>query len=271
MKLIVSDMDGTLVPDGSPVIDPACIDIMKRVRDRGHIFVVASGRQYHSIENVLSEVARTGDFYAIAEGGALIFKNGTLLSKEVIAPKLVDEMLLDIRRLKEKGCDVMVSSVSQAYCPHKDSELYRWMTGSYRYEIEATGGFDRLPREDVLKISIYHPFDCEGVCREWFYQKWHDRMMLCSAGDWWVDCTLPSSTKGASLVKLQKLLGIDREDTICFGDNINDIPMFEAAGISCAVGNARDLTKQAADRVIGSYKELGVLKELERMMAAGEL
>lgn len=45
IKLIVSDVDGTLVPDGSPDLDPEVFDIILKLREKGMQFVVASGRR----------------------------------------------------------------------------------------------------------------------------------------------------------------------------------------------------------------------------------
>lgn len=48
IKLIVSDVDGTLVPDGSPDLDPEVFDIILKLREKGMQFVVASGRPWAS-------------------------------------------------------------------------------------------------------------------------------------------------------------------------------------------------------------------------------
>lgn len=58
-------------------------------------------------------------------------------------------------------------------------------------------------------------------------------------------------------------MGISREETIAFGDNINDIAMLEYAGKGYAVDTARKETKEAADEIIPGYAEDGVLKVLK--------
>ena len=52
IKLIASDVDGTLVSDGGGKLDKRIVDMIKAVHDKGIHFVVASGRQWVSIENV---------------------------------------------------------------------------------------------------------------------------------------------------------------------------------------------------------------------------
>ena len=46
IKLVASDVDGTLVPDGTFEIDPEIYDVIKKLKEKGITFVAASGRQY---------------------------------------------------------------------------------------------------------------------------------------------------------------------------------------------------------------------------------
>ena len=52
------------------------------------------------------------------------------------------------------------------------------------------------------------------------------------------------------------------EKVVAFGDNLNDLPMFEAADVRIAVGNAREELKAAADAVIGTNAEDGAARWL---------
>ena len=67
---------------------------------------------------------------------------------------------------------------------------------------------------------------------------------------------LPKGTsKGALLLKLADLLGVDRKKTIAVGDYNNDISMIECAGVGIAVSNARKCVKAVADRITVSNEE----------------
>lgn len=56
-------------------------------------------------------------------------------------------------------------------------------------------------------------------------------------------------SKGAALLELAELLGIDRNKTIGIGDNYNDIELIENAGIGIAVANAVPAAREAADYI----------------------
>ena len=51
IKLIVSDVDGTLVQDGSPSVNPQVFDTILKLREKGIQFVIASGRPWASVEH----------------------------------------------------------------------------------------------------------------------------------------------------------------------------------------------------------------------------
>ena len=57
IKLVASDVDGTLVPDGTFEINPEIYDVIKKLKEKGITFVAASGRQYASLKKLFAPVA----------------------------------------------------------------------------------------------------------------------------------------------------------------------------------------------------------------------
>ena len=72
--------------------------------------------------------------------------------------------------------------------------------------------------------------------------------------------------KGRALLELCAQLGIAPEDTVAFGDGLNDADMLEAAGYGAAMENAADAVKQKADAVIENNNDAGVGKEIFRLL-----
>ena len=60
--------------------------------------------------------------------------------------------------------------------------------------------------------------------------------------------------------------GINKEEVIAFGDSLNDLPMFEEAGISVAMENGDLLVKEKADYVTSSNAEDGIAKAIEKFV-----
>ena len=65
-------------------------------------------------------------------------------------------------------------------------------------------------------------------------------------------------SKGSAIEKLLEILKIDKKDSICFGDYINDLDMFDTCGYKVAMENACDEIKEKADYVTFSNNDNGV-------------
>ena len=72
--------------------------------------------------------------------------------------------------------------------------------------------------------------------------------------------------KGQGIRDICKVLGIDPDEVISFGDAANDIPMLQEAGMGVAMGNAAEAVKAAADMVTLSNNEDGIAAALEKLL-----
>ena len=86
------------------------------------------------------------------------------------------------------------------------------------------------------------------------------------AGEWWLDCVMPGVNKGTALQKIMDYLGIVPEEVLATGDNPNDLEMIQLAGTGLAVATAHPKVKEAADGIIPSYTEDGVLQEWKKLL-----
>ena len=66
--------------------------------------------------------------------------------------------------------------------------------------------------------------------------------------------------KGSGVKQVCAAIGVDPADSICFGESLNDLPMFGAAGFSVCMGNGGDAAKQSADAVCDSVEAGGLAK-----------
>ncbi len=264
VKLIVSDIDGTLVPDGSGegIINPEYFDMIRSLKKRGITFVACSGRQYASMYRVFRPVA--DDIYLICEGGGFV-SNGRRdnLHSVPLPPETVREIIQDAKKIPQ--LDIMVAGIRQSYCRSQDSELYRWVVNDYGFDMTAVGDLEKGVDDEVLKVSLYHRNAAEALTSEWFRPKWEKRVKAVLAGIQWLDMVSFESGKGTALDFLQKHLKIEKDETIVFGDNENDIEMFSYAGKAFAVGNAREQVRNAADEVCPPMEQDGVLQVLKNI------
>lgn len=82
-------------------------------------------------------------------------------------------------------------------------------------------------------------------------------------------CTNPNASKGNAMAGLCKYLGIDANNVVAIGDDMNDISMLKMAGLGVAMGNAGDDVKKVADMVAETNEESGVGKILQKIVEGG--
>lgn len=262
IRLIATDIDGTLVEEGTIDINPEYYDVIKELRKRGVIVIAASGRQRSSIETV---------FRPIIDELSFISENGTCIYSKNY--EYVDEIPKDTasKYIKEArtfpGCEVMINKDNMAY--FENEGLYHYMVDDYGYNGELVDDVEEC-LDGVCKISIFHHNCAEKMIGQEFMDRWGKTMDIAVSGKFWLDCMNQGGNKGTALQHFQEAHKISPDETLAFGDNINDIPMLKRASHSFAVENARDEVKEAANFVAASYKEDGVLQVLKAVLR-GEL
>lgn len=264
VKLIVSDVDGTLVGDGQGegALDPAYFEEIKRLQRKGIHFMVCSGRQRVSVQKLFRPICDV--IYCACDGGSIVYNpQGEVIYTKALEKDTAISIMKDAAQLEM--CDMLVCGTKGAYCREKDSEMYRWMVEGYGYDLKAMGNDIYRLEDDIVKVSVYHKTKAEELTDVWFRPKWQNEVKLSLAGIQWLDCVAQDAGKAGAVSFMQQHLGIKKEETIVFGDNQNDMEMFELAKESYAVRNARDEIKKAATSLCDSYEQNGVLKILRNL------
>lgn len=262
IKLIATDIDGTLVEDGSLDLNPEYYDVIRELRKRGVLFAAASGRQRSSIEKVFVPVL--DDMIFISENGTCIYsKDYQYVDK--IQPEVVRAFIDEARRCP--GCEVGVNQDNMGY--YENIGIYQHLVQDYGYRGELVDNICDYA-DGVCKISIFHHSNAEQAVGKDFLERWNRVMHVTVSGKLWVDGANKNVNKGSALKHFQDEYGISPDETLAFGDNINDIEMLQRASHSFAVANARDEVKEAANFVTASNREDGVLQVLKAVIR-GEL
>ena len=130
IKLIATDVDGTLVKDSSREVYDEMIEIIRDLKDAGVHFVIASGRQYGSIRKMFAATERKLSY--IAENGAHIILNGENFSVTKMDRGYVEEIMADLRGLYSEGCHVVASTANGCYLESKDEAFIHLIYEEYR-------------------------------------------------------------------------------------------------------------------------------------------
>ena len=86
-------------------------------------------------------------------------------------------------------------------------------------------------------------------------ERWGDRYEAIFSNAVLLECTARTASKGGMVLKLAQLLGVERKDIYCVGDNQNDIPMLAVSAIPFAPANCAQEVKDSGATVLKSCEE----------------
>jgi len=222
MKLIISDLDGTLLQRGEVSINKNIKNSIYSLLCKGNIFAVASGRSYVELKSLLGEFEN--DIYFICSDGSLgVYKESTFFSKP-----LNKDVFRDFTKYTAHGKYL-------TYVKAESKMFIREVMNKYRGHVMIIDSADEI-NDEIYKVTDF------------------DKKIKCDLPLVYKDYTMneyiaPKTDKAMAVRKLTESLGIPKEKTYVFGDNINDICMFKECGTSYAVASALPEVKKCADRI----------------------
>lgn len=259
VRLVVSDMDGTLLTEDGAVPD-GFWPLLDTMRQRGIHFVPASGRQFHTLENLFARVSQ-GISY-IAENGNLVVHDGLSRASSTFDPALARDVVVAVR---ESGRDLglVVCGVRGGYVERGDLPF---LDESDKYYLRLDQVDDLLSVDDeILKLAVYD-FDDAAAAAHAHFESFADRCRVVVSGPNWIDLMSPGVDKGIGVRMLQDELGVTAAQTVVFGDYLNDLEMLDAADWSFAVANAHPAIRARARYGAPSNAEEGVVQVLRALL-----
>ena len=263
VKLVISDMDGTLLDDKDQVSD-RFFEIFKKLQQYNIPFVAASGRQYYSIVSKLAPIK--DDIFVIAENGGITVKGDEVLDTCTIDTETVHNLIRRMRKIDD--AHIVLCGREQAYVEstHKEFlEIFKEYYAKYKNVADLT----EIHEDSFFKIAVYSFGGSETTTFPKVRDIEHEVKVKVS-GENWLDISHLDTDKGRALRLLQKKLNVTKAETMAFGDYNNDLEMIEQAAFSFAMQNAHPNVTKAATYTTKSNAENGVEYIMEQLVAARE-
>lgn len=267
IKLIVSDIDGTLVTNSNE-ISPQTVQLVKKLRTKNVLFSMASQRVHSSIVPLAKELDI--DIPYISLNGTLIqdTEGKVILNKSIIDKKYVERALKLAERhyVKIALCyndeivytednsvvrDFMTRlgttyTLVKSYDNYMDNVLEIIMSGNDRKIMKHIQSKMRPPFGMFLKVKYYRSQTFQGVFN--------------------VEVIRKGISKKTGLRMLTKHLNIKKEEVMVFGDWYNDRDLFQFGATNIALENAVDELKEMADYVTNKSNEEDGVAEVLKML-----
>ena len=261
VKLVVSDMDGTLLNSKGEVSN-RFLELFKQLQKLNIIFCAASGRQHNSIVSKLDAIK--DDIYVIAENGGIAKKGNEVLLSNFLKQEKVVNLIPVLRKIK--GANMVLCCDGSAFIESKDERFIDLFQEYYHSFQQVDDLLEIAKTTPVFKIAVYH-FDSS---EEFIYphvKDLNDEILLKISGKNWLDISDEKANKGNALRTVQELLKVTKEQTMVFGDYHNDIEMMLEADFSFAMKNAHKDIKELAKYTTENNDNFGVELVLEKLVS----
>ena len=265
IKLVCSDVDGTLVDEGKGELNPEYYAEIKRLKEKGIMFAVASGRSYEAASPLFTPVI--DDIIFINDNGAALRRRGEIVKSHSLETELVKEIIRDLKdELKEV---TYISSLTGSYAYGINTEFCRLLREEFHLSVNELENMPESLPEDagVMSLGFFHPKDAEAAVGKAFIEKWnsHEKIAALPGGKYWFNILQKNLDKGVALKELMEMCGLKDEEVIAVGDNMNDLGMLAGITNSVAVGNAREEVKAVCKYVADTSTNDGVLQILKKL------
>ena len=251
IKIIFFDIDDTLRNSKTGFIPSTIPTAFKQLRDKGILTGIATGR---GIFGVVPELkALKPDFFVTLNGAYIEDKKGNVIYSNKIAKDKVEEY---ITWTKEVGIDYGLVG-SQAAKLSRRTEMISQAIDPIYPDLEVDPDF--YQKEDIYQMWTFEEQGDDLVLPDTLAStlrmvRWHEHSS---------DVVPISGSKAAGVAKVVDQLGLKPENVMVFGDGLNDLELFDYAGISVAMGVSHEKIKEKADYITKTLEEDGIFDALE--------
>ena len=262
-KAVFLDLDGTLLADDKS-IPPVNMQAIDRARSKGNCIVISTGRPLKSAVLLAQDLGLTGEGnYLIAYNGGLLYD--TFNSKVIFKSSIPLETVRTIfNQAHQRNLHIQTyDSENVLVLPEGDDEDVRIYCRKVRMDYRVIDSADRITEEPVKMLAIDRQ-DPAALASfiDWVQRDYSDKLAAFYSNPTYVEIVNKGLNKGNALRRLAELLNIDIRDTVAAGDQANDIDMIAAAGTGCAVSNATEPVKAAADYITEKDNNSGAVAEI---------
>lgn len=270
IKLVVTDMSGTLLNADQQVDHNRLARLLQRLNQQDAYFAVCSGNQYRHLREVMAPLQADNLIY-VAENGASIYWQEQQIFDGALSAQQLADFLANYQAKAEPLQHAYViltgndrSYTNQGVAPALLEQASKFYANLQPIDLKQV-------HEPIKKISLaYSGGDAaEHVAALNAY--FAGKLVAHDSGYGVIDVVRGDVGKAAAVAFLQQHWQIKPAETLAFGDGANDIDMLEAAGQSYAMQNAPDLVKAVAQQATELDAEhAGVLATLETLLTASK-
>jgi Cof subfamily protein (haloacid dehalogenase superfamily) len=258
IRLVLADVDGTLVTKDK-ILTERAQQAVSRLHDRDLLFAITSGRPPLGMK-MLIEPLKLKTPVAGFNGGVFTNPDLSVISSLTLAPEIAQETLELIGKHKLVAWLYTADTwfVPDPKGPHVDREAW-----TVKFPPKVLTDFKPYLDKAVKIVGVSDDKEAMNQCEAECQKALKGHASAQKSQPYYLDVTNPHANKGGVVEYLAQHYKMDQAEIAVLGDMPNDVPMFEKAGMSIAMGQASDEVKAQANFVTASYEDEGFAKALE--------
>jgi Cof subfamily protein (haloacid dehalogenase superfamily) len=263
ISAVISDVDGTLVADDKSLPE-ANRRAVAKLTEAGIAFALISSRPPRGMGAVIKAL-NVPLVFAGFNGGVISTAENQILEQHLLGPDLARRT---VQSLAGDGVDVWVFSGQQWFVQNTNSPYVPLETRTVGFECTIVRDFGVALDTAGKIVGVSADAALLGHSEAALRAELADHATIVRSQRYYLDITHSLANKGAGVRSIAKHLDVPLEEIAVIGDGPNDVVMFEAGGLSIAMGNAEPAVQQAANYVTGANNAAGFAEAMERFILA---
>ena len=252
IKIIFFDIDDTLRNSKTGFIPTSIPTVFQQLREKGILTGIATGRGIFGVVPEICELKP--DFFVTLNGAYIEDKKGNVIDSNKISKDKVESY---IAWTKEVGIDYGLVGSHTAKLSTR-TELISEAIDPIYPDLDVDPDF--YEKEDIYQMWTFEERGDDLILPDTLAStlrmvRWHEHSS---------DVVPISGSKAAGVAKVVEHLGLKPENVMVFGDGLNDLELFDYAGISIAMEVSHEKIKEKADYITKTLEEDGIFDALER-------
>ncbi|WP_061036259.1 MULTISPECIES: Cof-type HAD-IIB family hydrolase [Vibrio] len=259
-KIVASDLDGTLLAPNHQ-LSAYSKETLKALHEQGYTFVFATGRHHVDVASIRRTVGIPA--YMITSNGARVHDQN---DQEMYSQNVPEDLVQSVIDTIKTDPEILIHMYqNDDWLLNKDDEQLRDFHEEFTYKLYDQ---DNAPTDGIAKVFFTHPAQdhehlvtFETKLREQF----GDRLNIAFSTPWCLEVMSAGVSKGDALKAVAESIGLTLENTIAFGDGMNDVEMLSMAGKGLVMGTSHEKVMKALpnNEVIGSNADDAVAHYLQ--------
>lgn len=267
IRLAAFDLDQTIFGDDL-IVSPRVGQAIAVAQQRGVIVTLVTGRGPLFTGRIARELGLTAPVVCYQGGMAYDFRAGQVLHEARLS---LDLLPVIVNAMRQYAWNLHFEEFGHIYMPRLSNHPPVYYELMRHYEVSRVDDFlNELPTAPhKFLVTLNRPQERQRVTAEMQQTFNHNhRITVIPSHPYLVEGLPPGVNKGRGLAWLADYFHIPAAEVLAVGDNDNDIPMLEWAGVGVAVGNASPAARAAADWVAPPMQEDGAAAAIEKYLLA---